>query len=149
MFRRKRSFVSTTDADIQGFLADGDCLTGTVELRAGFRVDGKIVGKVTSPALLIVGPSGTIEAQELHVAALSVSGVVRGNLQIDEKLEVRPGGKVYGRVRILQPGLVVAPGGILEATIEMEEQRDLPRDSMIELGTTDSRPMEMALHDLD
>lgn len=148
MFRRKRGFESTTDADIQGFLAEGDCLSGNIDLRGGFRVDGKVIGKVTSPALLIVGPSGTIEAEELHVAALSVSGVVRGNLEIDERLEVHPGGKVYGRVRIARPGLVVAPGGILEATLEMEK-RDVPQESMIQPGTTDSRPMAFALSDQD
>src|SRR5262245_28150314 len=136
MFRRKqRPFESNTDADIQGFLGEGDCLSGTIELRAGFRVDGRIIGKVTSPALLIVGPTGMIEAQELRVSALSVSGIVRGNLEIEERLEVRPGGRVYGRVRLAKPGLAVAPGGILEATLEMEGH-GMPQESMIEPGTT-------------
>ena len=140
----KKAFQSALDADIQGFLADGDCLTGNVELQGGFRVDGRVVGKITSPALLIVGPTGFIEAEELRVASLSVSGVVRGDIQVDERLEVHPGGRVYGRVRLAKPGLLVAPGGILEATLEMEKQ-ELPRESMIEPGTTDSRPLEYAL----
>jgi cytoskeletal protein CcmA (bactofilin family) len=143
VLRRKRAFESTSDADIHGFLAEGDCLSGSVDLHGGFRVDGKIVGKITSPSMLIVGPSGLIEAELLHVAALSVSGIVRGNIEVDERLEVHPGGKVYGRVRISRPGLVVAPGGILEATLEMEKT-DVPQESMIQPGTTDSRPMAAA-----
>lgn len=140
MLGRKKPYMSTSDADILGFLAEGDSLHGSLELQAGFRVDGRVFGKVTSPAMLIVGPTGVVEAETLHVAALSVSGVVRGNLEIDERLEVQPGGKVYGHVRMAKPGLVVAPGGIVEATVEMEKP-ELASESMVATGVTDSPPI--------
>jgi cytoskeletal protein CcmA (bactofilin family) len=119
---RKRAFDAPRDGDILGFLAEGNTLTGDLTLRGGFRVDGRVVGRITSPAALIVGPSGVIEAEELHVSTLSVSGTVRGNLEVEDRLEVHAGGKVYGRVRLAKPGLVVAPGGLLEATLEMEQR---------------------------
>lgn len=127
MLGRKRAFESTSDADILGFLGEGNVLTGELELRGGFRVDGKISGKISSPSVVIVGPSGVIEAEQMRVASLSVSGVVRGNIEVQERLEIHEGGKVYGRVRIAQAGLVVAPGALLEATLAMEKpDEELP-----------------------
>lgn len=125
MLGRRRT-DSTADADIHGFLGEGNVLAGELNLRGGFRVDGKITGKISSPSVVIVGPSGVIEAEEMRVVALSVSGIVRGNIEVQERLEIHEGGKVYGRVRIARAGLVVAPGALLEATLVMEAVETAP-----------------------
>jgi cytoskeletal protein CcmA (bactofilin family) len=111
---------SLTDQDIEGFIAEGTSISGELVLGGGFRIDGRVAGQVRSDATLIVGPPGEIDAEGLHAVNLLVSGVVRGKLQVDERLEIQPGGKVYGEVTMSKPGLVVSPGGLFEGTVHMK-----------------------------
>jgi len=105
--------------EIQGFIAEGTVLAGELVLEGGYRVDGRVVGKLTSTSTLIVGPQGEIEAEDLRVSTLLVSGIVRGTLYVEERLEIHRGGKVYGTVTLSKPGLVVDPGGAFEGKLLM------------------------------
>lgn len=122
------------DAEIVGFIGEGTVFTGDLVLEGGARVDGKVVGRVKAPALLVVGPSGEIEAEELQAYRLTVCGVVRGKLIVQDRLEVQSGGRVTGHVVMEKEGLVVAPGGLFEGTVEYvrdatsTDEEGLPRD---------------------
>jgi len=113
-----RAKDGSEDAEIVGFIGEGTVFTGDLVLEGGARVDGKVVGRVKAPALLVVGPSGEIEAEELQAYRLTVCGVVRGKLIVQDRLEVQSGGRVTGHVVMEKEGLVVAPGGIFEGTVE-------------------------------
>lgn len=112
----------TQHGDIQGFLGEGTVLRGDLTLEGSLRVDGRIEGRVTCPSSMIVGPPGIIESAELRVAVLSVAGTVRGDLFVSDRLEIQPGGLVTGRVVMRRKGLVVAPGGRFEGTVDMGEE---------------------------
>lgn len=114
-FRSKDSVEGT---DIVGFIGEGTTFTGDLVLKGGARIDGKIVGRVDAPSLLVVGPNGEIDAQELKAGRVVVCGKVRGNLIVEERLEIQPGGHVSGRVLMAKEGLVVAPGAIFEGIVE-------------------------------
>ena len=116
--------------DLVGILGEGTTLEGNLELKGGYRVDGRVVGRVSSPSILIVGPSGEVEVEDLRVRSLTVSGVVRDNLHIEEWLEIASGGRVYGKITLLSAGLVILPGGLLDAAIEMPES--IPRETQEE-----------------
>lgn len=120
MLGRRQRHDPPTD-DILGFLGEGTLLEGDLNVRGALRVDGEIRGKIESSSSLIVGPHGVIESQELHVATLCVAGVVRGTLHVRERLEIQPGGRVIGHVVLETKGLVIAPGGQFEGTVEMPE----------------------------
>ncbi len=131
MFRSKRAFSKhpsrSATAEILGFLGEGASIEGEVVLKGDFKVDGRIVGRITSPSSLIVGPTGEVVAEELRARCLSVSGSVKGLLNVDEVLEIQPGGKVAGRVRMRKRGLVIAPGGEFDGVVEItteEASRD-------------------------
>jgi cytoskeletal protein CcmA (bactofilin family) len=115
---RWRSKDSVESADIVGFIGEGTTFTGDLVLKGGARVDGKIVGRVEAPSLLVVGPNGDIEAEELKARRVVVCGNLRGNLMVEERLEIQPGGRVSGRVVMAQEGLVIAPGAIFEGIVE-------------------------------
>jgi cytoskeletal protein CcmA (bactofilin family) len=105
---------------VLGFLGEGNSFRGTMDLVAGFRVDGRVSGSVRSPSTLVVGPTGEIESADLRVKTLSVSGVVRGRLLIADRLEIRRGGRVLGDVTLKRPGgLVLEPGSILDGTVRI------------------------------
>lgn len=115
---RLRSRDGAEGADIVGFIGEGTVFSGELVLKGGARVDGKVVGRITAPSLLIVGPNGDIEADELTAHRVTVCGTVRGKLVVEDRLEIQAGGRVCGHVVMAKQGLIVAPGGIFEGTIE-------------------------------
>ncbi len=128
------------DQDIEGFIAEGTSLSGDLMLDGGFRVDGRVAGRVHSKSTLIVGPPGEIEADDLRATNLLVSGTVRGKLHVDDRLEIQPGGKVFGEVTMTKPGLVVAPGGRFEGTVNMKRESEAATptaDEKVGATTTD------------
>jgi len=113
-----RSDEGAEAADIASLIGEGTVFTGDLELQGGARIDGRVIGRITAHALLIVGPSADIEAQELRATRLTVCGTVRGRLVVDERLEIQPGGRVVGQIVMEKEGLVVAPGGVFEGAVE-------------------------------
>jgi cytoskeletal protein CcmA (bactofilin family) len=128
---RFKSRDGAEGADIVGFIGEGTVFNGELILKGGARIDGKVVGRVIAPTLLIVGPNGVIEAEELHATRLTVCGTVKGNLIVDDRLEIQAGGRVSGRVTMKSEGLVVAPGGIFEGAVEYAKPVE------VENGSTD------------
>jgi len=115
---RLRSGESSGGSDIVTLIGEGTVFTGDLVLRGGARIDGKVVGRVTAAALLVVGPAGDIEAEELRAHSVTVCGSIRGKLIVEERLEIQPGGRVCGQVVMEKEGLVVAPGGLFEGAVE-------------------------------
>ena len=115
---RLRSGEGAESADIVSLIGEGTVFTGELTLKGGARIDGKVVGKVTAHALLVVGPGGDIDAEELRANCVTVCGTVSGKLIVKERLEIQPGGRVRGQVIMEQEGLVVAPGGSFEGAVE-------------------------------
>jgi hypothetical protein len=65
---------------LSGFVGHGTTLTGETEFHAMLRVDGHLVGTVTSEAgTLIVGTSGIVDAN-IAVAAATITGAVNGDI---------------------------------------------------------------------
>ena len=132
---RVRSKDTVDGTDIVGFIGEGTTFTGDLVLKGGARIDGRIVGRVDAPSLLVVGPNGDIEAEELKAKRVVVCGSVRGNLVVEERLEIQPGGRVSGRLVMAQEGLVIAPGAIFEGTVEYaRDPADEPAHGELAIG---------------
>jgi cytoskeletal protein CcmA (bactofilin family) len=119
---RFRSDEGADGADIVSLIGEGTVFTGDLVFNGGARIDGKVVGRITAHALLVVGPSADIEAQELRATRVTVCGTVRGRLVVDERIEIQPGGRVVGQIVMEKEGLVVAPGGVFEGAVEYVRQ---------------------------
>lgn len=115
---RRRSTDGVEGSEIASLIGEGTVFNGDLVLKGGARIDGKVVGSITAHALLIVGPSGDIDAQELRATHVTVCGSVRGRLVVAERLEIQEGGRVSGQVVMEKRGLVIAPGGLFEGAVE-------------------------------
>jgi cytoskeletal protein CcmA (bactofilin family) len=67
---------------------------------------------VRSTALVVIGERGSLDGL-LRASEILVLGEVRGEICGAERLEIGPGGRVYGKVEVR--ALVVNEGGLLEA----------------------------------
>ena len=72
--------VDPLQQEMQGVIGEGAALSGELHLEGGYRVDGRIAGRVNCTGTLIVGPPGYLDTEELHAGSLVVAGEVRGNL---------------------------------------------------------------------
>jgi cytoskeletal protein CcmA (bactofilin family) len=111
--------VDPLQQEMQGVIGEGAALSGDLHLEGGYRVDGRIAGRVTCTATLIVGPPGYLDTEELHAGSLVVAGEVRGNLRIQDRLEISSGGEVYANVALGGPGFAMEKGAVFEGTLSM------------------------------
>lgn len=97
---------TATSGDLNGFLDGSSSIEGELHFTDTFRVDGRLVGKVSSEGDLIVGSESTVEG-DIKVRRLFVSGTVRGFVQA-ERVEIAPGARVEADVET--PALLIEEG---------------------------------------
>lgn len=107
---------------LSGFVGHGTTLTGETEFQAMLRVDGHLIGTVTSEAgTLIVGTNGVVDAN-VSVAAAMINGVVNGDVIASEKLQLGRTAQVIGNIQA--PRLVVEEGAVIEGKCSMVRARE-------------------------
>lgn len=94
---------------VQTLIGEGVQISGVIESTGVIRIDGKLKGTIRHGGMLIVGPRGVLEAN-ISAHAMAVAGEVYGDLEIDEKLEILPSGKLYGDLKCGH--LVVREGAV-------------------------------------
>lgn len=102
---------------LNGFVDSGCTIRGELEFTTYFRVDGRIEGKVRSPAELVVGEGGVIEG-ELEVARCVIGGEVRGTIRSTEQVTLHATAKVWADIQT--PALVMEDGAFLEGAVTMD-----------------------------
>lgn len=119
---------------LSGFVGHGTTLTGETEFHAMLRVDGHLVGSVSSEAgTLIVGNNGQVDAN-VSVAAAMISGSVNGDIVASEKLQLGRTARVMGNIQ--SPRLIIEEGAILEGSCSMIKARETQQQGA---GTSSSQ----------
>ena len=107
---------------LSGFVGHGTTLTGETNFQMMLRVDGHLVGSVTSESgTLIVGTNGVVDAN-VSVASAMINGTVNGDIVATERLQLGRTAKVVGNIET--PRLVLEDGAILEGGCTMIKARD-------------------------
>ena len=107
---------------LSGFVGHGTTLTGETDFHAMLRVDGHLVGSVTSASgTLIIGTNGQVDAN-IMVAAAMINGTVNGDVIASEKLQLGRTARVLGNIQ--SPRLIIEEGAILEGSCSMLKARE-------------------------
>jgi cytoskeletal protein CcmA (bactofilin family) len=107
---------------LSGFVGHGTVLTGETIFQAMLRVDGHLVGTVSSEAgTMIVGTEGQVDAN-VSVASAMVNGAVNGDIIATEKLHLGRTARVIGNV--MTPRIVIEEGAVLEGGCTMLKARE-------------------------
>ncbi len=118
---------------LSGFVGHGTTLTGETEFHAMLRVDGHLVGTVSSGAgTLIIGTNGQVDAN-IIVAAAMVNGTVNGDIIATEKLQLGRTARVMGNIQT--PRLMIEEGAILEGSCSMLKARETQEDESAAAAT--------------
>ena len=110
-------------SNLDGLLANGTHVTGTLRFEKAVKIDGQFEGKVESAGKLILGATAKVDA-ELEVGELEVEGVLRGEVKAAQRILIRDGGIV--EANIVTAKLAIESGAIFRGHCEMPEQKQLP-----------------------
>jgi len=75
----------------------GTALTGDINSNSDLRIDGTVMGNVTSTAKVIVGSSGYVEG-DISCKQADIVGKVSGNIQAKELLQLQGESVVTGNL---------------------------------------------------
>jgi cytoskeletal protein CcmA (bactofilin family) len=102
-------------------LGPATALKGTLKFSTSVRISGKFEGEIESTGFLYVECGAEIRAA-IKAKSIVVGGVIHGNIEAYEKIEMLPSGKIYGNVRTAK--LKIADGVIFEGKCEMIKRSD-------------------------
>lgn len=97
-------------------LGKATVFNGTMRFSNSLKIDGKFEGRIESPGFLYVEEGAVVKA-EIKVGSIVIGGVIRGNIEATEKLEMLATGQVYGNIKTKK--LRIADGVVFEGKCEM------------------------------
>lgn len=107
---------------LSGFVGHGTILSGDTNFQAMLRVDGQLVGTVTSDSgTLLVGTNGQVDAN-VSVASAIVNGVINGDIIASEKIQLGRTARVVGNIQT--PRIVIEDGAVFEGSCAMLKSRE-------------------------
>ncbi len=101
---------------LSGLIMDGTRFEGKLSFKQKMRIDGELVGEISSESQLIVGKAGRINA-DVKVRELVVMGEVQGTVSQCELLQIQEGGKVIADVQVKT--LDIKPGAVFDGKCTM------------------------------
>ena len=118
---------------LSGFVGHGTTLTGETNFQAMLRVDGHLLGTVSSESgTLLVGTNGQVDAN-VAVSTAIVNGQVNGDIVATERIQLGRTARVIGNIQT--PRLVLEDGAILEGSCAMLKAKEA-----VDSRVAESRP---------
>lgn len=97
MFGKDDNKVRVSNAQITTFIGADTTVEGKVITRSSVRIDGTVVGGVVADGTVVLSETGQIQGNVM-AENIIVSGVVDGNMEIRDKVNIEPTGEVYGDI---------------------------------------------------
>lgn len=107
---------------LSGFVGHGTSLTGETVFQSMLRVDGHLVGSISSDSgTLIIGANGQVDAN-ISVANATINGAVNGDISATEKIQLGRTARIIGNIKT--PRLTIEEGAVLEGGCTMLKVRE-------------------------
>ena len=107
--------------EINVFWGKNSGFKGRIISEGIFRLDGKLEGEIFHKGILIISETAVIKGK-LEVNALTLNGIIEGEVTAKERVEIHAKGKLYGNIST--PTLVIQDGGIFEGNCKMGTRSD-------------------------
>jgi len=108
------------DLAVNTIIGKGATFDGLLEISGGLRVDGAVKGKIVSADVVLIGPSGTVDA-DIEAKETIIGGTVRGNVKAPDKIELQAKSQVEGD--IITYSLVVEQGATFHGNCQMRKDQ--------------------------
>jgi cytoskeletal protein CcmA (bactofilin family) len=102
--------------EINVFFGKDTVFNGKMTSEGVFRLDGKIEGEIFHSGTLIAGETAVVKGK-MEVNTLTLNGIVEGEVNAKERMEIHSKGKLYGTIST--PVLVIQEGGVFDGNCKM------------------------------
>jgi len=102
--------------EIKTTLGNNTGFNGTMRFSTSLQINGRFEGRIESPGFLYIHEGAEVVA-DIKVGAIVIGGLVRGNIEASEELEIVETGQVYGNLKANV--LKIADGVLFEGKVEM------------------------------
>ena len=89
---------------------------GTMRFRDSLKIDGKFHGEIISSGFLYIEDGAVVNAN-IKVGSMIIGGIVNGNIEATQKLEMLATGQVFGNIKTAK--LKIADGVVFDGKCEM------------------------------
>ncbi|MBU2700174.1 cytoskeletal protein CcmA (bactofilin family) [Sporomusaceae bacterium BoRhaA] len=122
MFGKKGSVISGfSDETMETVIGKDTKITGNIEATGTIRIDGQVEGEIMTKGDVIIGETGVVRAK-VKAHGATIAGNIYGNIEITEKFEISPTGKMYGDIKT--GTLSIGEGAIFKGTCEMNDDEN-------------------------
>jgi cytoskeletal protein CcmA (bactofilin family) len=108
------------DLAVNTIIGKGATFDGLLEISGGLRVDGAVKGKIVSADVVLIGPSGMVDA-DIEAKETIIGGTVKGNVKAPDKIELQAKSQVEGD--IITYSLVVEQGATIHGNCKMRKDQ--------------------------
>jgi len=108
------------DLAVNTIIGKGATFDGLLEISGGLRVDGAVKGKIVSADVVLIGPSGVVDA-DIEAKETIIGGTVKGNVKAPDKIELQAKSQVEGD--IITYSLVVEQGATFHGNCQMRKDQ--------------------------
>ena len=111
----KQSYGDPSNSTIN-MISEGTSIKGDITANGDTRIDGELIGNISSKGKLVVGPNGKI-AGEIRCNNVEVSGFIKGKVVATELLNMKASAKIEGDIAAGK--LSVEPGATFTGSCSM------------------------------
>lgn len=112
--------VDMNSPDKLNRIVDGTNIKGDIKSDSNIRIDGKLVGTITTKGRVVIGPTGHIEG-EIICQNADIEGTLIGKITVDQILTLKSTAKLDGD--IMTNKLAIEPGASFSGSCGMGENK--------------------------
>lgn len=101
----------------QNRISAGTVITGNIEAKGGFRIEGTLIGNLSTSGKVVISKGGVIKG-DLNCHIADFEGTFNGKLNVEETLSLRSSAVIDGEVN--SGKLSIEPGASFNATCTMK-----------------------------
>ena len=105
-----------SDGHSVNLIGTGTKIKGNIQSEGDIRIDGTLIGTITSKGKVVVGSTGTVEG-EIICANADISGTVKIKITVSDVLLLKPTAKLTGD--IITSKLAIESGATFSGTCSM------------------------------
>tara|TARA_B100000508_G_C11465744_1_gene282335 strand:- start:24854 stop:25261 length:408 start_codon:yes stop_codon:yes gene_type:complete len=107
MSRKNMAKNGELDASARNHIAGGTKISGDIDTNGDIRIDGELIGTITSAGKVVIGETGKVEG-EILCQNSNVSGSLKGKIQVKELLSLQATARINGDIETgklsIEPG---------------------------------------------
>lgn len=106
------------EAQSVNMLGAGTTIKGDIQSNGDFRIDGTLIGSITSKGKIVIGQTGSVDG-EVNCRNADISGQMKAQLTVSELLTLKATAKLSGEITTSK--LSIEPGARFSGTCNMSE----------------------------